>query len=176
MTHMDNQFHKGVYELYGKPGRRGFEGGVNMVVNFTGGETWVPSLRAGAHGSGSSCAPPSAPPSTKQSPLDRICRDLALPWGEQWGTVWAHRSAGPSEISTACLWEIVLVLSWESLLVVLWAPHASAPLLGPRSAHLASPMLVLSSARASAQPSEPRASAPYSSFSFSVVVSTPAAF
>lgn len=46
MTYMDNQFHKGVYELYGKPGRRGFEGGVNMVVNFTGGETWVPSLRA----------------------------------------------------------------------------------------------------------------------------------
>jgi alcohol dehydrogenase len=46
MTYMDNAFHKGVYELYGKPGRRGFEGGVNMVVNFTGGDTWVPSLRA----------------------------------------------------------------------------------------------------------------------------------
>lgn len=46
MTYMDNEFHKGVYGLYGKPGRRGFEGGVNMVVNFTGGETWVPSLRA----------------------------------------------------------------------------------------------------------------------------------
>lgn len=46
ITYMDNQFHKGVYEQYGKPGRRGFEGGVNMVVNFTGGETWVPSLRS----------------------------------------------------------------------------------------------------------------------------------
>lgn len=46
MTYMDNEFHKGIYKLYGKPGRRGFEGGVNMVVNFTGGETWVPSLRA----------------------------------------------------------------------------------------------------------------------------------
>ena len=46
MTYMNNAFHKGVYELYGKPGRRGFEGGVNMVVNFTGGDTWVPSLRA----------------------------------------------------------------------------------------------------------------------------------
>jgi alcohol dehydrogenase len=46
ITYMDNQFHKGVYAQYGKPGRRGFEGGVNMVVNFTGGETWVPSLRS----------------------------------------------------------------------------------------------------------------------------------
>ena len=46
ITYMDNQFHKGVYERFGKPGRRGFEGGVNMVVNFTGGETWVPSLRS----------------------------------------------------------------------------------------------------------------------------------
>ena len=46
ITYMDNQFHKGVYERFGKQGRRGFEGGVNMVVNFTGGETWVPSLRS----------------------------------------------------------------------------------------------------------------------------------
>ena len=46
MTYMDNAFHKGIYALYGKPGRRGYEGGVNAVVNFTGGETWVPSLRA----------------------------------------------------------------------------------------------------------------------------------
>ena len=46
MTYMDNEFHKGVYGLYGKPGRRGFEGGVTMAVNFTGGDTWVPSLRS----------------------------------------------------------------------------------------------------------------------------------
>ncbi|MBH69237.1 MAG: zinc-binding dehydrogenase [Rhodospirillaceae bacterium] len=46
MTYMDNEFHKGIYQLYGKPGRRGFDGGVTMVVNFTGGDTWVPSLRA----------------------------------------------------------------------------------------------------------------------------------
>jgi alcohol dehydrogenase len=46
MTYMDNEFYKGIYGLYGKPGRRGFEGGVNVVVNFTGGETWVPSLRS----------------------------------------------------------------------------------------------------------------------------------
>ena len=46
ITYMDNEFHKGIYGLYGKPHRRGHEGGVTMVVNFTGGETWVPSLRA----------------------------------------------------------------------------------------------------------------------------------
>ncbi len=46
MTYMDNEFHKGIYGLYGKPGRRGFEGGVTMAVNFTGGDTWVPSLRS----------------------------------------------------------------------------------------------------------------------------------
>ena len=30
---------------FGKPHRRSFEGGVDVVVNFTGGDTWVPSLR-----------------------------------------------------------------------------------------------------------------------------------
>ena len=30
---------------YGKPQRRTYEGGVDVVVNFTGGDTWVPSLR-----------------------------------------------------------------------------------------------------------------------------------
>ena len=34
MTYMDNEFHKGVYGIYGKPGRRGFEGGVQV---WTGG-------------------------------------------------------------------------------------------------------------------------------------------
>lgn len=46
MSYMDNEFHKEVYRLYGKPHRRGFEGGVTVVVNFTGGDTWVPSLRS----------------------------------------------------------------------------------------------------------------------------------
>jgi NADPH:quinone reductase-like Zn-dependent oxidoreductase len=32
-------------EKYGKPQRRTYEGGVDVVINFTGGETWVPSLR-----------------------------------------------------------------------------------------------------------------------------------
>jgi alcohol dehydrogenase len=35
-----------VYTRFGKPGRRGGgDGGVDIVVNFTGGDTWVPSLR-----------------------------------------------------------------------------------------------------------------------------------
>jgi alcohol dehydrogenase len=34
-----------VHERFGKPARRNFEGGVDVVVNFTGGNTWVPSLR-----------------------------------------------------------------------------------------------------------------------------------
>jgi len=34
-----------IHETYGKPHRRKFTGGVDVVVNFTGGETWVPSLR-----------------------------------------------------------------------------------------------------------------------------------
>jgi NADPH:quinone reductase-like Zn-dependent oxidoreductase len=34
-----------VYEKFGKPHRRQFTKGVDVVVNFTGGDTWVPSLR-----------------------------------------------------------------------------------------------------------------------------------
>jgi NADPH:quinone reductase-like Zn-dependent oxidoreductase len=34
-----------VYEKYGKPHRRRFTGGVDVVVNYTGGDTWVPSLK-----------------------------------------------------------------------------------------------------------------------------------
>ena len=38
-------FAKWAVEKYGKPQRRSYDGGVDVVVNFTGGETWVPSLR-----------------------------------------------------------------------------------------------------------------------------------
>ena len=34
-----------VYDTYGKPGRGGGAGGVDAVVNFTGGDTWIPSLK-----------------------------------------------------------------------------------------------------------------------------------
>ena len=36
---------KWAVEKYGKPQRRNYDGGVDVVVNFTGGDTWVPSLR-----------------------------------------------------------------------------------------------------------------------------------
>jgi alcohol dehydrogenase len=38
-------FSKWAIEKYGKPQRRSYEGGVDVVVNFTGGPTWVPSLK-----------------------------------------------------------------------------------------------------------------------------------
>src|SRR5579862_2177844 len=36
---------KWAVERYGKPQRRSYEGGVDAVINFTGGDTWLPSLR-----------------------------------------------------------------------------------------------------------------------------------
>jgi alcohol dehydrogenase len=38
-------FSKWAVEKYGKPQRRSYEGGVDVVINFTGGDTWLPSLR-----------------------------------------------------------------------------------------------------------------------------------
>jgi 2-desacetyl-2-hydroxyethyl bacteriochlorophyllide A dehydrogenase len=38
-------FSKWAIECYGKPQRRSYEGGVDVVINFTGGDTWQPSLR-----------------------------------------------------------------------------------------------------------------------------------
>jgi alcohol dehydrogenase len=38
-------FSKWAVEKYGKPQRRTYEGGVDVVINFTGGDTWLPSLR-----------------------------------------------------------------------------------------------------------------------------------
>ena len=36
---------KWAIEKFGKPQRRTYEGGVDVVINFTGGDTWLPSLR-----------------------------------------------------------------------------------------------------------------------------------
>ena len=44
------KFDKQIFELYGKPHRRKYEGGVNVTINFTGGDTWVPSLKATQRG------------------------------------------------------------------------------------------------------------------------------
>jgi NADPH:quinone reductase-like Zn-dependent oxidoreductase len=41
----ETDFSKWVMERYGKPQRRGYDGGVDVVINFTGGGTWHPSLR-----------------------------------------------------------------------------------------------------------------------------------
>jgi alcohol dehydrogenase len=41
----DTDFSKWAIEKYGKPQRRSYEGGVDVVINFTGGDTWAPSLR-----------------------------------------------------------------------------------------------------------------------------------
>jgi alcohol dehydrogenase len=38
-------FSRWAVEKYGKPQRRSYEGGVDVVINFTGGDTWQPSLR-----------------------------------------------------------------------------------------------------------------------------------
>ena len=46
INYTDTNFMKWVFEHYGKPYRRSFDGGVDVIVNFTGGDTWVPSLKA----------------------------------------------------------------------------------------------------------------------------------
>ena len=46
INYTTEDFAKWVYAKYGKPHRRRFDGGLDVVVNFTGGDTWVPSLRA----------------------------------------------------------------------------------------------------------------------------------
>ena len=38
-------FSKWAVDKYGKPQRRSYDGGVDVVINFTGGDTWHPSLR-----------------------------------------------------------------------------------------------------------------------------------
>ncbi len=45
VNYRDTDWSKWAVEKYGKPQRRSYEGGVDVVINFTGGETWLPSLR-----------------------------------------------------------------------------------------------------------------------------------
>jgi NADPH:quinone reductase-like Zn-dependent oxidoreductase len=45
VNYRDIDWSKWVIEKFGKPQRRSYDGGVDAVINFTGGETWVPSLR-----------------------------------------------------------------------------------------------------------------------------------
>jgi alcohol dehydrogenase len=45
INYKDVDFSKWVIEKFGKPQRRSYEGGADVVINFTGGDTWVPSLK-----------------------------------------------------------------------------------------------------------------------------------
>jgi NADPH:quinone reductase-like Zn-dependent oxidoreductase len=45
INYQEVDFAKWAIERYGKPQRRSYEGGLDVVVNFTGGPTWQPSLR-----------------------------------------------------------------------------------------------------------------------------------
>jgi len=45
INYRETDFSKWAIEKYGKPQRRSYEGGVDVVINFTGGDTWAPTLR-----------------------------------------------------------------------------------------------------------------------------------
>ena len=47
INYTSNDFVKSAYDLYGKPSRRGANAnkGFDVVVNYTGGDTWVPSMK-----------------------------------------------------------------------------------------------------------------------------------
>ncbi len=45
VNYRDTDWSKWAVEKYGKPQRRSYDGGVDAVINFTGGDTWLPSLR-----------------------------------------------------------------------------------------------------------------------------------
>lgn len=45
VNYREQDWSKWVIQQFGKPQRRSYEGGVDAVVNFTGGDTWVPSLK-----------------------------------------------------------------------------------------------------------------------------------
>jgi alcohol dehydrogenase len=45
INYVTHDFVQEIYRLYGKPYRRAYTGGVEVVINYTGGDTWVPSLK-----------------------------------------------------------------------------------------------------------------------------------
>src|SRR5450830_814457 len=45
IDYKETDFSKWAIEKFGKPQRRSYDGGVDVVVNFTGGDTWLPSLK-----------------------------------------------------------------------------------------------------------------------------------
>jgi alcohol dehydrogenase len=45
INYASHDFVQAIHALYGKPHRRSYSGGVDVVVNYTGGDTWAKSLR-----------------------------------------------------------------------------------------------------------------------------------
>ena len=45
INYKETDFSGWAVDKYGKPQRRTYEGGVDVVINFTGGDTWAPTLR-----------------------------------------------------------------------------------------------------------------------------------
>jgi NADPH:quinone reductase-like Zn-dependent oxidoreductase len=45
VNYREEDFSKWAIVHFGKPQRRNYEGGVDVLINFTGGDTWVPSLK-----------------------------------------------------------------------------------------------------------------------------------
>lgn len=45
INYKETDFSKWAIEKFGKPQRRSYEGGVDVVINFTGGDTWAPTLK-----------------------------------------------------------------------------------------------------------------------------------
>jgi alcohol dehydrogenase len=52
INYTEEKIDEAIYKRFGKPSARGrsTEGGVDVVVNYTGSDTWVPSIRALKHG------------------------------------------------------------------------------------------------------------------------------
>ncbi len=50
INYKDEDFVKVIWEKFTKPHRRKYEGGVDVVINFTGGDTWVPSFKVTRRG------------------------------------------------------------------------------------------------------------------------------
>src|SRR3990172_1336986 len=45
INYKETDFSKWAVEKFGKPQRRSYDGGVDVVINFTGGDTWLPTLK-----------------------------------------------------------------------------------------------------------------------------------
>lgn len=46
INYRKEDFRQWVRDHYGKPQRRSYEGGVDVIVNYTGGDTWLPSIKS----------------------------------------------------------------------------------------------------------------------------------